>query len=218
MSLPQWLPVVALWLSLPAVGLAQEGSTKPEASSKPAPAPEPEVAIIESTMGRIVFEFHADCPKTAANFKKLASEKFYDGTTFHRVIPGFVIQGGDPNSKDADRSNDGQGGPGYTIPAEIKHTHKRGSVATARLPDSVNPRKESSGSQFYIAVKALPQLDGNYTVFAEVIEGMDVVDKIVLVRTEKDNPIDPVVMKTVRVEKLSAYKKAGEKSAKTSGE
>lgn len=166
---------------------------------------EEEVAVIKTNMGNIVIRFFGeDCPKSTANFKKLANEKFYDGVKFHRVIPGFVIQGGDPNSKDADRSNDGQGGPGYTVPAEIKHKHKRGAVAAARLPDQVNPKKESSGSQFYIAVKALPSLDGNYTVFGEVIEGMDVVDKIVAVRRDaRDNPIEPVVMETVRIEKLS---------------
>ncbi len=209
MSQVPWLPLAVLYLMVPALALGQEGSGKAEAPAKA--ADEPDVAVIESSLGRIVLQFHPDCPKTAANFKKLAAEGFYNGTTFHRVIPNFVIQGGDPNSKDADRSNDGQGGPGYTVPAEIHHKHKRGSVATARLPDSVNPKKESSGSQFYVAVKALPQLDNNYTVFAEVIEGMDVVDKIVMVPTERDNPVTPVVMKTVRVEKLSAFKKAGAK-------
>jgi cyclophilin family peptidyl-prolyl cis-trans isomerase len=206
--------------------LAQEGAAKPDAA-KPGAADadaakeksgEPDVAVIETSVGRIAFQFHADCPKTAANFKKLAGEGFYNGTTFHRVLPGFVIQGGDPNSKDADRSNDGQGGPGYTVPAEIKHKHKRGSVATARLPDSVNPKKDSSGSQFYIAVKALPQLDNNYTVFGEVIEGMDIVDKIVMVpRDGRDNPNEAIVMKSVTVVKMSDYKKSMEKTKKVDG-
>lgn len=218
MSLPQWLTAVPMLLLVPALALAQGSNTKPETSAKPPAAPEPEVAIIETTMGRIVLQFHPECPKSAANFRKLATEGAYDGTTFHRVIPGFVIQGGDPNSKDADRSNDGQGGPGYTVPAEIKHPHKRGSVATARLPDSVNPKKDSSGSQFYIAVKALPQLDGSYTVFGEVLEGMEVVDKIVMVpKDARDNPVEPVVMKSVRMEKLSNYKKPAESATKKSG-
>lgn len=224
MSFPQWLAVSAVWLLLPAVAFAQSGDkTEAKADAGKADAAKaaeagPEVAVIETNMGTIVFQFHEDCPKTTANFKKLAGEGFYNGTTFHRIIPGFVIQGGDPNSKDADRSNDGQGGPGYTVPAEIKHKHKRGSVATARLPDSVNPKKESSGSQFYIAVKPLAQLDNNYTVFAEVIEGMDVVDKIVMVpRDGRDNPNEPVVMKTVTVMKLSDYKKAAAKAKKSDG-
>ena len=226
MSFPQWLVVSAVWLLLPAIAVAQEGTAKPDAT-KPGAADadaakeksgEPEVAVIETSMGRIAFQFHADCPKTVSNFKKLAGEGFYNGTTFHRVLPGFVIQGGDPNSKDADRSNDGQGGPGYTVPAEIKHKHKRGSVATARLPDSVNPKQDSSGSQFYVAVKALPQLDNNYTVFAEVIEGMDVVDKIVMVpRDGRDNPNESVVMKSVTVVKLSDYKKSAGQPKKTEG-
>jgi cyclophilin family peptidyl-prolyl cis-trans isomerase len=163
-----------------------------------------ETATIETTMGRIVIKFYdADAPKTAANFKKLARDGFYDGTTFHRVIPGFVIQGGDPNSKDSDRSNDGQGGPGYTIAAEIKRLHKRGALATARLGDNVNPKRESSGSQFFICVRDLPNLDaGGYTVFGEVVEGMDVVDKIVNVKRDpRDNPVESVVMKKVTTQK-----------------
>ena len=115
-----------------------------------------------------------DAPKTTANFKKLVREKFYDGTYFHRVIPGFMIQGGDPNSKDADPDNDGQGGPGYTVEAEIKLPHVRGAVATARTGDQVNPTRASSGSHFFIDVAAQPSLDrGGYTVFGQVISGME---------------------------------------------
>lgn len=169
-----------------------------------------EVGVIETNLGTIVVRFYdQDAPKTVANFEKLAKEGFYDGTTFHRIVPRFVIQGGDPNSKDADRSNDGQGGPGYTVPAEIKRLHKRGALATARLGDQVNPKKESSGSQFFICLTDLPALDkGGYTVFGEVIEGMDVVDKIAAVRTDaRDNPLDPVVMKKVTVQKRAAAAK-----------
>jgi cyclophilin family peptidyl-prolyl cis-trans isomerase len=184
-----------------AIGPGAAGAASPSAAKAAAGE---ETATIETTMGRIVIKlYESDAPKTSANFKKLAGSSFYDGTTFHRVIPGFVIQGGDPNSKDADRSNDGQGGPGYTIPAEIKRLHKRGAVATARTGDNVNPKRESSGSQFFICVRDLPNLDaGGYTVFGEVIEGMDVVDKIVNVKRDaRDNPIEPVVMKKVTVGK-----------------
>jgi cyclophilin family peptidyl-prolyl cis-trans isomerase len=170
-----------------------------------------EVAVIETNMGNIVFRFFdKDAPKTAANFKKLAREGFYNGTTFHRVMPGFVIQGGDPNSKDSDRSNDGLGGPGWTVPAEIKRLHLRGAVATARTPDSINPNRESSGSQFFICLADLPRLDeGGYTVFGEVVEGMDVVDKIAAVKTDqRDNPVDPVVMKKVSIQSRTAPKPA----------
>lgn len=141
----------------------------------------PMVVVLETAQGTIVIQTaDAEAPKTSANFRKLAKQGFYDGTTFHRVIKGFMIQGGDPLSKDENPFNDGQGGPGYTIPAEIKLKHLRGSVATARLGDAANPKKDSSGSQFFICVANLPSLDrGGYTVFGQVIRGLDVVDKIV---------------------------------------
>lgn len=110
-----------------------------------------EVAVLETSLGTIVLQLYtADAPQHAANFKKLIREGFYTGTAFHRVIPNFMVQGGDPNSKDTDPNNDGIGGPGYTIPAEIGRIHKRGALAAARQGDQVNPKKASSGSQFYI--------------------------------------------------------------------
>ncbi len=112
-----------------------------------------------------------DAPKTSENFLKLAKSGFYDCLTFHRVAKGFVVQGGDPQG-------DGTGGPGYTIPAEIKLKHTKGSIAMARQGDEVNPNRESSGSQFYISLEALPMLDGQYTVFGQVVGGMDIVEKI----------------------------------------
>jgi cyclophilin family peptidyl-prolyl cis-trans isomerase len=168
-----------------------------------------EVAVIETKFGKMVIEFYdKDASKTVANFKKLVREGFYNGTTFHRVIPGFMIQGGDPNSKDDDRSNDGTGGPGYTVEAEIKRENKRGTVATARLGDQVNPEKRSSGSQFFINVKDNDFLNGNYTVFGNVIAGMDVADKIVAVpRDGRDNPNDKVEMKVSIVARDEALKK-----------
>ena len=139
-----------------------------------------QVAVLETAQGKVVIKlFDKDAPKTAANFKRLVQEKFYDGTYFHRLIAGFMIQGGDPNTKNVDPSDDGIGGPGYTVTAEIKLPHRRGSVATARQGDDVNPKKDSSGSQFFIDLAPQPGLDrGGYTVFGEVISGMDVVDKI----------------------------------------
>jgi cyclophilin family peptidyl-prolyl cis-trans isomerase len=155
------------------------------------------VKIGETVAGKIKFELYSkEAPKTVANFVKLAENGFYNGLTFHRVIPNFMIQGGDPNG-------DGTGGPGYTIPAEISPNlkHVRGAVATARLPDNINPEKASSGSQFYICHAPTPHLDGNYTIFGKVVEGMDVVDKIALVRTNPQNnkPLTPVVMEKVSV-------------------
>ena len=158
-----------------------------------------DVAVIETRFGKITFRFFTeDAPKTVENFEKLAASGFYNGTTFHRVIPGFVIQGGDPNTRDDGRSNDGMGGPGYTIPAEFNsHKHLRGTVAMARGADP-----NSAGSQFYICVAPQPGLDGKYTVFGQVVEGMNVVDKVVRVKTDpRDNPIEPVVMETVSIEK-----------------
>lgn len=158
-----------------------------------------EVAVIETDKGKIVLEFFPkDAPGHVANFKKLASEGFYDGTTFHRVIPDFVIQGGDPLSKDDDRMNDGSGGPGYTIDAEFNdRPHLKGTLSMARSEDP-----NSAGSQFFICLKPIPHLDRKYTVFGQVIEGMDVVDKIAAVPTdERNNPLEKMVMEKVYITK-----------------
>lgn len=130
-------------------------------------------ARITTEEGDIVIEFFAeDAPQTVTNFMFLAGEGFYDGLTFHRRVEGFVLQGGDP-------AGNGTGGPGYQVPAEINdNKHVRGAVATARLGDAANPTKASSGSQFYIVLDEASFLDGEYTVFGEVVEGMDVVDKL----------------------------------------
>jgi peptidyl-prolyl cis-trans isomerase B (cyclophilin B) len=133
-----------------------------------------EFAVIDTRHGKIKMELYADkAPKTVANFKKLAGEGFYDGLTFHRVVPGFVAQGGDPQGS-------GTGGPGYTLEAEIHPAlkHITGAVATARLGDQVNPQKRSSGSQFYICLAPATHLDGGYTIFGQVVEGMEHVLKI----------------------------------------
>ena len=131
-------------------------------------------AMIETARGNIGVELYPKAaPQTVNNFVFLARNGFYDGLTFHRVEPGFVIQGGDP-------SGDGTGGPGYTLPAEIELTHGEGAVAMARRPDQVNPERRSSGSQFYITLAPTPHLDGGYTVFGQVVEGMDVAQSIAI--------------------------------------
>jgi peptidyl-prolyl cis-trans isomerase B (cyclophilin B) len=162
-----------------------------------------QVAVIETKFGKIVIEFYTkEAPKTVANFIKLAKDGFYNGTTFHRIIPGFMIQGGDPLSKeDAHGDRVGTGGPGYTVEAEIKMLHKRGTLATARQGDQVNPQKRSSGSQFFINVKDNGFLDdGGYTVFGNVIKGIDVADKIVAQpRDDRDNPNDKIEMTKVTI-------------------
>ncbi len=147
----------------------------------PSPVSTNDIVTLETTMG--VFKmrlFPKVAPKHCENFKKLANSGFYDGTTFHRVIPGFMIQGGDILSRDTDRGNDGTGGPGWTISAEFNKTpHKRGTLSMAR-GQSAN----SAGSQFFICVADASYLDNNYTVFGEVIENIEVIDRIVNTATD----------------------------------
>lgn len=128
-------------------------------------------ATITTDKGQIVVELFPDAPQGINNFVTLALNGYYDGLTFHRVEPNFVVQGGDPNGN-------GTGGPGYTLPAEIKHPHPRGAVAWARTGDQVNPERRSSGSQFYITLRETSFLDGQYSVFGQVISGMEVVDQL----------------------------------------
>ncbi len=156
-------------------------------------------ATIETKFGAIELKFFPDvAPNHVNNFIDLARKGFYDGTTFHRVIPGFMIQGGDPNSKNPDKSSHGMGGPGYQLKAEFNSRHhKRGTLSMAR---AANP--DSAGSQFFICVADAPFLDKQYTVFGEVTSGMDVVDKIVgQPRDSRDNPNERVEMKVKIVEK-----------------
>jgi cyclophilin family peptidyl-prolyl cis-trans isomerase len=152
-----------------------------------------EIAIIETSYGKMKIRFFPDkAPNHVENFKKLARSGFYDGTIFHRVIPDFMIQGGDPLSKGDDRNRMGSGGPGYTIDAEFNDTHhKRGILSMARASDP-----NSAGSQFFICVKEAGFLDRQYTAFGEVYEGMDVADMIVnQPRDPRDNPISKIEMK-----------------------
>ena len=172
--------------------------------------------VLETVRGDIVIELHPeDAPLTVANFTKLVTQGFYDSLTFHRVVPGFVIQGGDPNSRDTNPFNDGQGGPGYTIPAEIKEKHVKGAVAMARMPDVVNPKRESSGSQFYIALKDLGQLDGGYTVFGQVVSGWATIDSLVALANvpgiaRQGNNFNPGTLSMIRHARLlPAAKTAG---------
>lgn len=156
-------------------------------------------AVIETKHGNIHLKFFPDvAPNHVNNFIDLAKKGFYDSTTFHRVIPGFMIQGGDSNSKDADKSKHGMGDPGYKLKAEFNEkSHKRGILSMAR---SRNP--DSAGSQFFICVADATFLDRQYTVFGEVTEGMDVVDKIVSEpRDSRDNPNERIEMKVRIVEK-----------------
>jgi peptidyl-prolyl cis-trans isomerase B (cyclophilin B) len=156
-------------------------------------------AVIETKLGKIELKFFPEvAPNHVSNFIELAKKGFYDGTTFHRVIPGFMIQGGDPNSKDPDRKRHGMGGPGYTVKAEFNPTaHKRGIVSMARSADP-----DSAGSQFFICVADAPFLDRQYTAFGQVTSGMEVADQIVSQpRDKQDNPLERVEIKVHLIEK-----------------
>ena len=158
---------------------------------------QPDVAVISTKFGDMVLEFYPTlAEKHVDSFIAHARNGYFNGTTFHRVIPGFVIQGGDPNSKSEDRSAHGTGGPGYTINAEFSETpHDRGVLSMARSQDP-----NSAGSQFFIVVKDSHFLDGQYTAFGRVISGMDVADKIVdSPRDPRDNPNDRIEMKSVKI-------------------
>lgn len=156
-------------------------------------------AVIETRLGNIELKFFPElAPNHVNNFIELGKKGFYDGTIFHRVIPGFMIQGGDPNTRETDRSRHGMGGPGFNVKAEFNSkSHKRGILSMARSQDP-----DSAGSQFFICVADAPFLDRQYTVFGEVTSGMEAVDKIVgQPRDKRDNPNDRVEMKVKIVEK-----------------
>ncbi len=181
------------------------------AAKGPRKSKKDEVVTISTSLGDIRLVLFTQTPLHKANFLKLAASGFYNGTTFHRVIPSFMIQGGDPNSKEAQPASESQGPDNEkTIPAEIRPelTHKRGAVAAARTPDFVNPERRSSASQFYIVQnpQGTPHLNGQYTVFGQVISGQEVVDKIAQQPTGAANrPVTDLRM-TVKVEKVKKKK------------
>ena len=153
--------------------------------------------IVNTNLGNIQFELLSDiAPETVRNFIKLTKSGFYDGTLFHRVIPKFMIQGGDPNTKESDKSTWGTGGPGYNIKAEFNsRSHLRGIVSMARSSDP-----DSAGSQFFIVSSDSTFLDREYTVFGQVVDGMEVADKIVnLPRDDNDCPLQEAKMIQVTI-------------------
>ena len=167
--------------------------------------PQEPIFDIVTSMGTIRVKLYKDTPKHRDNFVRLALTRYYDGLLFHRVIDGFMIQGGDPYTRDTSRVDEwGEGGPGYTIDAELvpEHTHKKGALAAARRVGSIaNPMKESSGSQFYLVQDSTncKHLNGEFTVFGETVAGMNVIDRIARVRTDRfDRPERPVVIQRIR--------------------
>lgn len=169
-----------------------------------------EVAVIKTNEGEMVVQFWTDAaPNTIENFKKLARQGLYDGTIFHRIVKGFMIQGGDPNSKDPGKESAyGQGGPGYEIKAEFNnHSHDRGVISMARGPDP-----DSAGSQFFICLAPVRRLDGQYTTFGKLIKGDDVLDKIGNTPVERNaqgemsKPTKRVVIESVKIAPAESVK------------
>ncbi|UOQ72336.1 peptidylprolyl isomerase [Hymenobacter cellulosilyticus] len=193
------------WLLICLLAPALHAAKAPKKSKKD------QVVTISTSQGDIRLILFDETPLHKANFLKLAQSGFYNGTTFHRIIQNFMVQGGDGNSKDADPNNDGMGPQNdVTIPAEIRpeFSHKFGAVAAARQGDIVNPTKASSSSQFYIVQNhnGTPHLNGGYTVFGQVISGLDVVDKIAAQPKDmRDRPTTDIKM-MVKVEKLKKKK------------
>ena len=166
--------------------------------------PQEPIFDIVTSMGTIRVKLYKDTPKHRDNFARLAITRYYDGLLFHRVIDGFMVQGGDPYTRDTSRVEEwGEGGPGYTIDAEIlpEHTHKKGALAAARRGNMANPMRESSGSQFYLVQDSTncKHLNGEYTVFGETVGGLNVIDRIARVQTDRlDRPVRPVVIQRIR--------------------
>lgn len=221
--------IIAAFISFSVMACNQAGQREEQAADASGTG---QLVQISTQHGDIVLRLYDETPLHRDNFLRLAQEGFFDGTLFHRVIQGFMIQGGDPDSRDAaPEQRVGSGGPGYTIPAEIVPglIHKKGALAAARMGDQVNPERESSGSQFYIvqgrvftpeelemmaeqrglelneqqrqtytSIGGTPHLDNAYTVFGEVVEGLEVVDKIAATPTgAADRPLENIPMKVV---------------------
>lgn len=189
--------VFGLWL-LPAPTLQAQSS--PELG--------PDVVVLEIQIGRSrerervvlgLYDFAA--PQTTANFKDLVQRRFYNNMRFHRLFPNTLVQTGDPRSRRGQRELSGTGGPGYTLPAEIRLPHETGSLAMARLPDRINPSKASNGSQFFVCLQPMPALNGQYTVFGRVLEGMELLTRISNTRTDSnDFPIEKIVIRRATLE------------------
>ena len=204
MKLPMLLCTVGLALGMVSAPAQESKDTKKETTERAEPKPEAkpsalkEVAVVKTSEGEMVLEFWPDvAPGHVENFKKLAKKGFYDGTCFHRVIKGFMIQGGDPNTKDQKaKASWGQGGPGYTIKAEFNDKpHVRGVLSMARTPDP-----NSAGSQFFICHGDPRQLDKQYTVFGKLIKGDDVLEKIATTPTEgPDRPVKRMNIESIKI-------------------
>jgi len=209
------LVILSLFLSVSCTAQTKKMEATAEAVAVAADEPQQEIiqkienvmqeVVIETSLGSITIVLYNETPLHRDNFIKLTKEGFYDGILFHRIIQNFMIQTGDPDSKSAAKGQRlGVGGPGYTIPAEIlpNFTHKRGAVAAARQGDNVNPQRASSGSQFYIVdgLNGAPHLNGQYSIFGEVIKGLEVVDKIAAQpKDQADRPLEDIKIISVKL-------------------
>lgn len=175
--------------------------------TKPTQPIGPDVAVMLIKIGRekqpqrVVIGLYDDvAPLTTANLRELSARRFYNGMRFHRVFENYLVQTGDPYSRRGDSDRSGTGGPGYTLPPEINRKHIRGAVAMSRLEDRINPTRASNGSQFYVTLQPAPQLDGKYTVFGEVIEGIEVLDYISGRPTNSnDFPLEKIVITSIKI-------------------
>jgi cyclophilin family peptidyl-prolyl cis-trans isomerase len=168
----------------------------------------PDVVIMDIKIGKdrdlrrvVIGLYDGAAPLHAENFKELARTRYFKGMQFHRAFPGTLVQTGDPYSRRGPNVRTGTGGPGWTIPAEIRLPHKKGSIAAARLDNKINPARVSNGSQFYVTLKPMPALNGQYTVFGRVLEGIEHLEEISRLRTDRNNfPLEKVVIKRIVVE------------------
>ena len=168
----------------------------------------PDVVVMDIKVGKerdlrrvVIGLYDGAAPQHAENFKELARTRYYKGMQFHRAFPGTLVQTGDPYSRRGPNVRTGTGGPGWTIPAEIRLPHKKGSIAAARLDNKINPARVSNGSQFYVSLKPMPALNGQYTVFGRVLEGLEHLEEISRQRTDRNNfPLEKVVIKRIVLE------------------
>jgi cyclophilin family peptidyl-prolyl cis-trans isomerase len=168
----------------------------------------PDVVVMDIKVGKerdlrrvVIGLYDGAAPQHAENFKELARTRYYKGMQFHRAFPGALVQTGDPYSRRGPNVRTGTGGPGWTIPAEIRLPHKKGSIAAARLDNKINPARVSNGSQFYVSLKPMPALNGQYTVFGRVLEGLEHLEEISRQRTDRNNfPLEKVVIKRTVLE------------------
>ncbi len=184
-----------------------------------------ECALVSMRVGKekqvlqFAIEFYeGDAPATVANFKRLAKKGFYKGTVIHRAFPHTLVQMGDPLSKGKERSRVGTGGPGYSLPPEIRRKHSQGAVVAGRLPDKLNPSRVSNGSQFFICLKAMPEYDGQYTVFGNVLWGLETLDALSTRATDtNDYPTDRIEIRSIKIvdrSKLPAPPKPADPNAR----